>query len=87
MVDPRLRLQEHPDAASSVSKAAMSDPAKRIAPRVSLIYALFGLLWILATDLFTGWLSADTREVIVVETIKGALFVGISAALLYWYVR
>jgi PAS domain S-box-containing protein len=65
----------------------MSAPIQRIAPRVCLTYALFGLLWILVTDLATGWLSADAREVIVVETIKGALFVAISAGLLYWYVR
>jgi PAS domain S-box-containing protein len=65
----------------------MSDSTQRIAPRVCLTYALFGLLWILATDLLTAWWSADAREVIFVETVKGALFVGISAGLLYWYVR
>ena len=66
---------------------AMSDPTKRIAPRVCFTYALFGLLWILGTDLITAWLTTNAERIILVETAKGLLFVGISAGLLYWYVR
>lgn len=65
----------------------MSDPARKIAPRVCVTYALFGLLWILVTDLVTAASASDAQRIILVETAKGLLFVGISAALLYWYVR
>jgi len=65
----------------------MSDLAKRIPLSVCLIYAGFGLLWILASDLITAWSSTDARHIIVIETAKGLLFVVTSAGLLYWYVR
>jgi len=65
----------------------MSDPTKKIAPRVCITYAFFGLLWILATDLATARLAADAQRIILLETGKGLLFVGLSTGLLYWYVR
>src|SRR5262245_60804945 len=65
----------------------MPELAKKIAPRVCLTYALFGLLWILGSDLVTAWLATDSSRIILVETIKGLAFVSVSAGLLFWYVR
>lgn len=65
----------------------MSEPAKNISLRVCLTYASFGLLWILATDWLAIWFTRHIHQIIYFEIAKGALFVGISAGLLYWYVR
>jgi PAS domain S-box-containing protein len=59
---------------------------KNMAPlRTTLIYALFGILWILTTDSIVEFLfspSDPTRSLL--QTIKGWLFVLLSAALIYW---
>jgi PAS domain-containing protein len=65
----------------------MRDQAKQFPLRVSLIYALFGLLWIGITDWLTSWSTQDARQILRLETGKGCLFVGISAALWFWFVH
>lgn len=65
----------------------MSEPTRNISLRVCLTYAAFGLFWILATDWLAIWFARHVHHVIIFEIAKGALFIGLSAGLLYWYVQ
>jgi hypothetical protein len=61
---------------------------KVAAPRwlgaLPLIYLLVGLAWILGSDLVVSWLYRDDfRAMVYASTLKGALFVVLSATLLY----
>ncbi len=58
----------------------------RLAVRISLIYAVVGCLWILASD----WVSFSLSGLVPAywsETVKGLGFVVTTAALLFWLIR
>ena len=57
------------------------------ASRVTAVYLAVGLLWITLTDTLLAFLGLTAVEARVVQTAKGAVFVLLSAALLYWLVR
>lgn len=52
--------------------------------KVSLIYALFGGAWILGSDRLLAALIHDVERLNQVQTVKGWLFVLVTAALLFW---
>ncbi len=54
---------------------------------VALVYAAFGVLWILFSDQLTHILVADPETELRVQTAKGWLFVLITAGLVYLLVR
>jgi PAS domain S-box-containing protein len=65
----------------------MPDP-KSATPRwlaaLPIIYLLTGLAWILGSDLIVGWIYRDDlRALVYASTLKGGLFVTLSATLLY----
>lgn len=67
--------------------ASMPHP-KRAMPRwlkaLPLVYLLTGLAWILGSDLVVGWLYRDDlRALVYASSLKGALFVMLTAILLY----
>jgi PAS domain S-box-containing protein len=51
--------------------------------RIVLLYAGFGAVWILLTDQLASWLLTDPGHLRVASMLKGWLFVGLSATLLY----
>ncbi|HVT79914.1 MAG TPA: ATP-binding protein [Phycisphaerae bacterium] len=62
--------------------------AARIAFRTSCVYLVFGLVWIVASDwTLLRLLPADILALSGFQTIKGAFFIFITAALLFWVVR
>ncbi|MBF0625812.1 MAG: PAS domain S-box protein [Magnetococcales bacterium] len=52
-----------------------------------MVYALFAMLWILLSDKAVGWLFHDPVHATLVGTLKGLLFVAITALLLYGLLR
>ena len=58
--------------------AADSQPLK-----LAAVYAAFGVLWILTTDRLVVALVSDPARVTALQTVKGWLFVGLSALLVY----
>ncbi|SDH55585.1 sensor domain-containing protein [Propionivibrio dicarboxylicus] len=55
--------------------------------RVVLIYAVFSSLWILFSDAAVGFMFEDRELMTLVSTLKGWLFVAVTALLLYVLVR
>lgn len=51
--------------------------------RIAVIYFLFALAWILGTDSLAGWLISDTRMLNQIQTIKGVLYISLTALGLY----
>ena len=61
--------------------------ARDRALRLALIYALFGALWILGSDWLLGRLIGDTRWLTQAGSLKGLVFVGVTALLLFGILR
>lgn len=59
----------------------------RKALRIALYYALFAGIWIVATDYLVGLFSARPTVLIRVSLLKGWLFVGVTAVLLFFLLR
>lgn len=57
--------------------------ARRAARRISLVYFVFGLLWILFSDAILGHFQANLDVLVNVAMVKGCAFVLVTAALLY----
>lgn len=56
--------------------------------QVALLYALFGVLWILASDqLLLSLVGGDFAMLARLQTYKGWFFIGVTALALYWLVR
>ncbi len=56
--------------------------------KVTLVYLIFGLLWILLSDkLLSLWMADDVLAMAKVQTIKGCFYVVLTAALLYVLIR
>jgi hypothetical protein len=60
----------------------LSSPVK-----ISLIYALFGVLWIFLSDSLLAWLISDINLLSRIQTMKGWIYVSITTALLYYLVH
>jgi len=54
--------------------------------RLAVIYTLFGVLWILISDTVVAWITTDPVRLTSLQTAKGWLFVGASAAVLAFLV-
>jgi two-component system sensor histidine kinase/response regulator len=70
--------------------APLADSAQAAAAatlRVVLGYAGFACLWIVFSDQAVAWLFADPAQMLVVSTLKGWLFVGVTSLLLYGLIR
>jgi len=55
----------------------------KVAIRVSMLYLVFGMLWILLSDKAVAFLVSDPELQTVISIIKGFLFVFLSAVLIY----
>jgi diguanylate cyclase (GGDEF)-like protein/PAS domain S-box-containing protein len=56
---------------------------KNYALKISLVYLVFGVLWILLSDTFVGSLSLNREVVTSLSVIKGWIYVGLSTLLIY----
>ena len=61
--------------------------SSRAAARLSSCYTIFSLLWICLTDLVLVWFGYTDVRGFLMAVGKGTLFVGVTAAILYWLVR
>ncbi|MEW5773663.1 MAG: sensor histidine kinase [Thermodesulfobacteriota bacterium] len=61
--------------------------AGRRALRSALLYALFGGLWIVFSDRALEILVQDSAALTRLQTYKGWFFVGVTAILVWWFVR
>ncbi len=57
--------------------------SRRPALRIALIYALFGAIWIIASDRILAMLVPDIGRLTVLSTYKGWFYVAITAILVY----
>lgn len=57
---------------------------KRIAVKIALIYLLFSGAWILFSDQLVRYLVQDAEWIIKVQTIKGSLFILLTAVLIFF---
>lgn len=60
----------------------VSQSAKN-ALQLSMLYLVFGLLWIYFSDQWVGLFSVQADQILVWQTYKGFFFVGVTAFLLY----
>ena len=56
------------------------------APRIALIYGIFGVFWIAVSDLTLEVLVQDPHYMTLLQTLKGWVFVVASSILLYFLV-
>ncbi len=59
----------------------------RVALRLALIYAAFGVLWISLSDRFLASVITDSATLTQFQTFKGSLYVAITAALVFYLMR
>ncbi|MDD4599893.1 hypothetical protein SDC9_15082 [bioreactor metagenome] len=57
--------------------------SRKYALNISLIYFIFGILWILLSDIFVGTLSLNQEVMTLLSVIKGGVYVSLSAFLIY----
>ena len=55
--------------------------------RIATVYLVVGLAWILGSDLLLARILPDAADVTRAQTLKGTLFVVVTAALLFFLVR
>ena len=53
----------------------------------AMIYALFGILWIYCSDAVLATLAADVEALTTLQTYKGAVFIVVTAGLVFWLLR
>ncbi|MGE0388386.1 MAG: PAS domain S-box protein [Gammaproteobacteria bacterium] len=63
------------------------DPAPNDAARIALVYALFGVAWIVFSDRLLNLLAGEQGFAAELGSIKGLLFVAVTALLLYLLLR
>lgn len=54
---------------------------------IAFLYAAFAALWILLSDKAVAWLFSDPTSILMASTLKGWLFVAVTAFLLYVLMR
>lgn len=61
-------------------------PSKR-SVRVTVLYVLFGTVWIFLSDLYLDWLNLDAAKLSDLQTLKGIAYVLATAVVFYLLVR
>ncbi len=57
------------------------------ARRVSIIYIIITAIWIIASDRLLAWLAPDSARQLTLQTIKGLLFITVTAGVMYVLLR
>ena len=79
-MENRFLLNDYPPP------AGMSVYPRRSAAKICLGYAAAGWLWILLSDKAVALVTHDVETMVVLNSIKGSLFVLVTAAILYFLV-
>jgi PAS domain S-box-containing protein len=70
-----------------VKKKVQEDPLTPAVLKTVLLYAVFALLWILASDALVGLILIDPAQITIVSTLKGWAFVAVTSLLLFIQLR
>lgn len=54
--------------------------------RITALYAIFGMIWILATDQIVGFAFAREQQLIV-QSVKGLIYISVTAGLIYFLIH
>jgi PAS domain S-box-containing protein len=73
-----------PPDVTSVAAAGGWIPARALAPKIALAYAFVSSLWIFFSGQLLHRLVHDPDTLMLLENVKGWLFVLVTAGLLYW---
>ena len=66
-----------------LTESANPAPGAGAALKIVLVYGFVAVLWILLSDTVVAWLFGDRSTAALVSILKGLLFVGVTALLLY----
>ncbi|HTZ17397.1 MAG TPA: HAMP domain-containing sensor histidine kinase [Dissulfurispiraceae bacterium] len=55
--------------------------------RITLIYAIFGSIWIVLSDTLVAEITSNALEITLISIAKGWLYVFVTSLLLYWMIR
>ncbi|MFU8812505.1 MAG: PAS domain-containing protein [Balneolaceae bacterium] len=55
--------------------------------KIVFLYLLFAVLWILTTDAIVDFVYDDASRIVLVQLVKGLLYVALTAVFLYWMIR
>lgn len=58
-----------------------------ISLRITAIFLLFGTVWVLASDWLLDWIVTDRQAWLMLQSVKGLLFVCLSALIIWYLVR
>lgn len=59
------------------------NPARYKSLKITVIYFLFGCVWIILSDILSGQLFAERSNIVLVGIVKGLLYVSVTAAMVY----
>ena len=71
----------------NTTETANGKRATNSALSIVFVYAMFACLWILLSDKAVAWIFRDPEQMTLVSMLKGWLFVGVTALLLYGLIR
>lgn len=66
------------------AKIYMDEP-KRISLKISVTYLIIGALWILLSDLITGYYASSMKTMTFINIIKGGLYIAVTGILSYYF--
>lgn len=55
--------------------------------KITAVYLIFGVLWILLSDSFLNWVITDKEKVAEIQIYKGWLFVSLTTLFLYYFIK
>lgn len=61
--------------------------ATRSATRLTVIYLVFGVIWISFSDQWVAWVVDDAAQMARLQTLKGWVFVLVTGAMFFWLAR
>lgn len=80
-----LTANKIPLAMPTINSQVRRGLHKRTAARTAVFYAIFAYLWIYFSDTVLSFFFSDPAVLTQAQTIKGGLFVAVTASLLYLY--
>ncbi len=82
--DPKLTLNTASNQPDPDPEKLASTPATL---KLVLTYVAFASLWIVLSDQVVNWLYSDPASILLVSILKGGVFIGVTALLLFALVR
>ena len=61
--------------------------ARKSPLKITIIYALFGAIWIVLSDKVAVWIFSGQETYVDVQTVKGLFYIGATSLLVYWLAR